>query len=309
MGVSTVKLRALAVLFFCLGLFYLSQQPRAYWQSRDSSFNVSVSTGCTAATNFLARTSGLSGTETTAYTTMICGLVTDSIITGNLSGATGCGAVLDGLYIFATKDTATANLNLCGTSFGLTQSGSVTFHADSDYQGDGSTGYLDTGLTPSTFGGNFSLNSASEALYDLTNRTTTDVSCAIGALGGVGGVSQLCLNFTGGTLVWSLNAAASGTPTITTAQGFTTISRTASNLTSSYRNGVAVTSGTSAAASTSLSTDAFSILARNNANVRSNFSVDKFSAAVIGGALTSGQQANLSTRINGYMTALGINVY
>jgi hypothetical protein len=52
--------------------------------------------GCTAATNFLARTSGLSGTETTAYTTMICGLVTDGIITGNLSGATSCGSILDG---------------------------------------------------------------------------------------------------------------------------------------------------------------------------------------------------------------------
>jgi hypothetical protein len=128
--------------------------------------------GCTAATNFLARTSGLSGTETTAYTTMICGLVTDGVITGNLSGATGCGSVLDGLYIFATNTTTTANLNLCGTSYGLTQHGSVTFNADTGYTGDGTTGYFDTGFNPSTAGGNFSLNSASIGSYILTNRTT-----------------------------------------------------------------------------------------------------------------------------------------
>ena len=50
--------------------------------------------GCIAATNFLARTSSLSGTETTAYTNMICGLVTDGVITGNLSGVAGCGTGL-----------------------------------------------------------------------------------------------------------------------------------------------------------------------------------------------------------------------
>ena len=54
--------------------------------------------GCTAATNFLARTS-LAGGDVTNYTTLICGLVTDGIITGDLSGARGCGTKLDLFYV------------------------------------------------------------------------------------------------------------------------------------------------------------------------------------------------------------------
>jgi hypothetical protein len=37
--------RALAVLIFCVGLFCLSQQPRAFYQSRDSNYNINVTTG------------------------------------------------------------------------------------------------------------------------------------------------------------------------------------------------------------------------------------------------------------------------
>src|ERR1039457_3408340 len=82
-------------------------------------------------TAFLARTSGLSGTETTAYTNLINGLVSD-----------GTWSLLDALYIFATNSTTTANLNLISTSFGLTQHGTVTFSADHGYTGDGTAGYL-----------------------------------------------------------------------------------------------------------------------------------------------------------------------
>ena len=45
--------------------------------------------GCTAATNYLARTTGGNeGGNAANITTLICGLVTDGVITGNLSGAT-----------------------------------------------------------------------------------------------------------------------------------------------------------------------------------------------------------------------------
>jgi hypothetical protein len=77
--------------------------------------------GCSQATNFLARVSSASltidGTHTTAYTNLICGLVTDGIITGSMSGsgsgASACGAgSFDGLYIFATDTTAGSNQTL-----------------------------------------------------------------------------------------------------------------------------------------------------------------------------------------------------
>src|SRR6266550_2881831 len=67
--------------------------------------------GCgSAATNFLARNGNAHPTETT---NLICGLVSDGIITGDLSGTAGCGTVLSNLYIFATDTTGHANLNLC----------------------------------------------------------------------------------------------------------------------------------------------------------------------------------------------------
>lgn len=39
---SWVQRSRIAILFFCLGLFCLSQQPRAYWQSRDSNYNINI---------------------------------------------------------------------------------------------------------------------------------------------------------------------------------------------------------------------------------------------------------------------------
>jgi hypothetical protein len=126
--------------------------------------------GCTQATTFLARTSGLSGTETTAYTNLICGMVTD-----------GTWSLLDALYIFATNTTTTAKLNLISTSFPIAYHGtpaeSSQFSADHGYTGDGSTVYLDTGFIPSSAGGVFTLNSAHIGQYMLTSRTAASIWC------------------------------------------------------------------------------------------------------------------------------------
>jgi hypothetical protein len=104
--------------------------------------------------------------ETTAYTNLICNLVTDGIITGTMagsgSGATACGSLLDALYIFATKDETTASLNLCSTSYSITKNGTFTFTADTGWAGDGLSGsILSTGFIPVSASGNFALNSAS----------------------------------------------------------------------------------------------------------------------------------------------------
>ena len=87
-----------------------------------------TSGGCAQATTFIARTSGgMSTTEKTAMTTMICGLVTDGIITGNMNGAgptgtSACGTgagTLDALWIFATDVRADGHLNLCSRRSGI----------------------------------------------------------------------------------------------------------------------------------------------------------------------------------------------
>ncbi len=62
---------------------------------------------CTiAAAPFLARTSGLDGTHTTAYTNLICGLIAD-----------GVWQKLDMLHIYATQNSTTALLNLVQNAY------------------------------------------------------------------------------------------------------------------------------------------------------------------------------------------------
>lgn len=258
--------------------------------------------GCspgTEASTFLARTSGLSGTETDAYCNLINGLVADSLWTK-----------LDALYIFATKDTTTANLNLKSTSFGLTQTGTVTFTADQGYTGDASTGNLNTGFTPSTAGGNYALNAASFGVYALTSRTTGQNYAQMGTnTVGLGtSASDLYPWFTDNNLYGEINANGGGVAAPANAQGMYAVTRTASNALAVYRNGSSFT--TAATTSVALPDQTFFILAAHGgSNTTVGRSGDKLSAAFIGGSLNGTEAGNLSTRINAYMTALGINVY
>ena len=128
---------------------------------------IAAAGGCVAATNYLARTSGGNeGGNAANITTLICGLVTDGVITGNLSGARGCGTFLDVLYIGAQATSADSMLNLCGTSFSLTNVNTVVF---TPYTGWSAfftnTSYLTTGFNPAIGTPNFSINSASYGFW------------------------------------------------------------------------------------------------------------------------------------------------
>src|SRR6266403_1562827 len=98
-----------------------------------------------AATNYLARMSGLSANQTIAACTFVNDLVAAGAITGNLSGAAGCGSVLDLLYFFPLNNKTNAFINVCGTSFGLTETATVTCTADIGCAGDGVSGLLTPG--------------------------------------------------------------------------------------------------------------------------------------------------------------------
>lgn len=254
-------------------------------------------------TAFLARTSGLSGTETLAYRNLINGLVSD-----------GTFSTLDCLYIFATNTTTTANLNLVSTNFTLTPNGSVTFTADQGYTGNGTTGYLDTNYI---YGSNlFSLNSGGLGGYVLTNRSTTNKSYVV--VGRGENTSQTTYNYiapqnnNAGFQSTITGTSGPGSAIQNNSQGLWIVSRTASNLTSAYLNGnttaFATSNSTSFSATPTLS---FLILAAGFGTVGapSNFSADLTSAAFIGSGWSSVTQSLIAGRINSYMTALGINVY
>jgi hypothetical protein len=249
---------------------------------------------CSQATTFLARTSGLSLTETNAYTNLICGMVADG---------TWCGTTLDALYIFATNTTTTANLNLCSTSYGLTQNFVVTFSADHGYTGNGSSGYLDTGFNPTVAAGNYALNSASIGAYVLTSRTASQAYAEFGVHDG--SEYSYMRPLQSGSANFDINGATFPTGTSANAQGSYLATRTSNTTVTLYKNGSSV--GSSAAdASVSLPNADITLLIIGGLG---SYSADQVSAAWFGAGVNSTVAANIQSRVNAYMTTLGINVY
>lgn len=267
--------------------------------------------GCAQATTFLARTSGLSGTESSAATAMICGLVSDGVITGTLSGANGCGAYIDGLYILATNTTGTAALNICGTAQTITTTGgNLTFTADLGYSSTGDA--LNTNYVPSTAALNMTQNSAWFMIYDQT-ATTTDGTSPIGAANSAY-TNVIQLDFTSGpSPEIALNSGKNGYTGAGSSQGCWAINRnTAGPGTTGFirRNAAALTSLTST--STGLPNVSIYLLGVNQGGGLISATGATISAAAFGGGTTplSTTLADaLCNRVNTYMTALGHNVY
>lgn len=262
--------------------------------------------GCSQATTFLARTSGLSGTETTVYTNLICGLVTDGIITGTMagsgSGASACGSIFDAFYLLATNTTTTASLNLCSTSFSLTSTGGLTFTADQGYTGDGTNNLL-TSLVPNAGGLNYAQDSASIGACDLTNRTTSDATTIIGSRNGAGtSYSYISPNFTGNTYAPELNGFTFGTTgAASTAQGINAVSRTSSANIAAYHGASSTPVGTITDTSVLLSDAQYQILGTQGGTS----TTDKVAVAWIGAGITGAQYLLIYNRIHTALVALG----
>ncbi len=153
---------------------------------------------CAQATTYLARTSGgTEGGNASNITTLICGLVTDGVITGNLS-TTGCGTTLDTLYILAQQNATDAKLNLCSTSFSITTVAVPTFTTFRGYNGFNSgTNNLSSNFNSTTAPSpNFTQNSGSLGIWSVA--VTVE---GVGQMGthntGATGESNLYDDFTG----------------------------------------------------------------------------------------------------------------
>jgi hypothetical protein len=254
----------------------------------DSNYNVSVSSGggsgCPTSATFLARTSGLSGPQTTAYQNLICGMVTD-----------GTWTLMDGLWVFATNTTTTANLNLVSTSYTLTQNGTETFAANNGYTGDGSTGYFSTGLDPITAGGNYAQNSAAIGACVLTSRTSPTAYASLGI-----DYAYIEAYATG----YELNGGAFPTYTgSTNAQGSLIVSRTSAPSITLYQNGASVATPTDASGLPPA--EIMLVGASENGGVPGDLSADQIAYAFVGGGLTATQAGNVYSRLHTFLVAVG----
>lgn len=256
---------------------------------------------CGALTTFLARTSGTSANEQGAYGYIICNGTTH-----------GWYSKCDAVYWFATNTTTSANLNLVSSSFGLTSHGTLTFTADQGYTGDGSTGYLDTGITPSAGGLNFVQNSNAFGGYLLNGRTTPNSSNIIGAVvltGSNNGYTYMQPLITGPSL--SSDATGGTFPSVANGntKGDWLTTRTGSTgPVTTYKNGSSFLN-TATDASTGLPDQSIVILAMHDKSGIDDFSTDQIAAALVCAGFTSTDAGNADTDLNAAATVLGINVH
>lgn len=265
------------------------------WSSEPLSSVVPASgSGDSAAyTNFVARTTGLDTTHLAAYKALLDGLTADGLFNSD-----GTSSYLDVLYIFATQDTTTASLSLINAANNITLVNGPIFTPDLGYAGNGSTASGATFFNPATAGGAYAQNSAHISVWNLSN--ISDLSPAISAASSQS--PHIYPKYTADSTFYArLNESASpGFGVIADPRGLLLGSRTASNLTTGYRNAVSL--GTVPDASAAIPSNNISLFGDGSLN----FSTYQLAAATIGGGLTGAQVTNLYNRLRAYMTTIGV---
>jgi hypothetical protein len=234
-------------------------------------------------------------------------LISDTIVALK---AAGVWTLLDAVWFMAAHDEQASRLNWkAPASFTLSEQGVITFTADRGWQGNGTTGYLDTGWTPSVHGVNYKLNDASFGAY-MRQHSGTNARTLMGARDlASGSSSRMSILLTVTSTIarvntgTNLNQASVGS----IANGLNVARRSASNSQFVFRNGVSVATGS--ATSQGVPQFAFYIAATNNgADAVEEFDDRQFSFAYTGASMSEAQQLALYNNVQAYMTAVGAAV-
>lgn len=264
-----------------------------YWDVPRAQINLpllgvgGLASGCSQATTV---NNALDGSQnTSAVTTLICGLVTD-----------GTYSLLNGLYVAATNSIGNFEVNWAnpGTN-NLTPHSAVncTFTANSDIKGDASTCWFDTSFNPSVSG---SQNSASMGICYLNNRTTN----ANYTDGAQSGVFYFIIEPLQVTFQYEVNSAVFPSVTNSAIAGSWIINRVNSTQSEVYKNGSAVSGSPFTDASAGLPTNTVGWLTLNGAGGPVQFSADNHIYMFMGSGLTATQASNIRTRLNTYITTV-----
>jgi hypothetical protein len=245
---------------------------------------------CSQSGALMARMDG--SENKTAVDALICGMVTD-----------GTYSLLDGLYVFATNSGTNAQLNWAQNAYNLTLHGSETFAANAGYTGNGSTGYFDTGFTPSTAGGQYAFNSANIGGCVLTNRTSAQNYALIGIEDSGNDYSLIIPLSSGSSFAYDLQGNTIPSYSTSTAQGSYAVSRTGASLNALYYNGSQV--ATPNDGYHGIDAYKFPIGASNINGTIQRFSADQIAYAFFGGGLTSTQAIAIYNRLHTYLAAVG----
>lgn len=194
--------------------------------------------------------------------------------------------------------------NLISSSYNLTFFGTWAFSTTGALP-DGSSAYALTGLIPSSV---LSQNSTAVGFYSRTDTPAPTVTgVQIGCGSGSDRIAMTIIRDTAPSFTITTRINTSGafiSPTITSSQGLFVASRTSSVLTTTSRNGVTLTLGTSSTVSTALPTAEICLGATNIAGVISAYSSRELACAFIADGLTAGQVSTLYTIIQNFQTIL-----
>lgn len=259
-------------------------------------------TTCTQATTYLARATGET-THAADLKTLICGLVTDGVITGDMS-TTGCGTTLDALWLLAQQSQADALLNLCGTNFTGTINGSLTFTALTGFSGFnvGSLNFINTHFNSTTATSpNYTQNSASLGVWSVA--TVVETASQMGTTNVTGtGDSSIIDSFTGNEFfAWVNSAAAPAFVANPGTKGLYVAERPNATTIIPFWDGSS--QGTQSSTSGAPDNLTFVIGA---ANAATTGTAQTLSEAHIGAALGPALNLALFTRLRAYMTAVGV---
>jgi len=180
-------------------------------------------------------------------------------------------------------------------------------HSSTGAQPNGTNGYADTKLAPSSA---LALNSASFGFYGY--KSSAEKSYQMGTEGGFGvGSSSLAVtyfdNFNANPrFVSGLNGGGAPNGTNTTISGMYMLSRASANSIVAVKNTTTLTTGTSAAAG--LSSQPLYIGSYNAQGWPSSYSNTDFRTAYISDGLTEAEMSTLYTAVQAFQTTLGRQV-
>lgn len=270
---------------------------------------VAAAGGCSEATAYLARLTTPTGTETTAFSNFICGMVTD-----------GTWATTDVLYLIAnTSGTNNHLVNAVGNYSNASVSTSPTCNSSNDTgcTGNGSTQFINTNHTPSSNSSTACSGSPCYALNDGTsfgcltnNRTTTSNWNDWGVFQTSSKWIALGIIVSGATSFIGANDALWSTAVPTTTQGTWFDTRVDSSnvrlgrgIAGAYNDSLGSSASTSSVGLPGLN---IYILGRNNDASLQAASADTIVIWGIGKYNSTGR-TNIYSRINTLMTALGVS--
>jgi hypothetical protein len=216
--------------------------------------------------------------------------------------AAGVWSLLDAVWFMAAHDEQASRLNWkAPASFTLATAGTITFTTDRGWQGDGASGYLNTGWIPAAHGVNYTLNDASFGVYSRTNSDTlvADIGCNDGT-----NRAEFFAR-TANSVFWRVNNTSIGEVSRSSLNStrLQVARRAASTGINFWQNGGQI--ATQNITSSALVNLPVFIAARNNGGAAASFSTRQYALAFTGAGMSGAQQLALYNTAQAYMTAVG----